>query len=162
MGDAGSAAAGSAVSAGSGSAVSGSAGYREKTPVEGSGVSSFAPMPTTGEARGVKAVPADSNGDAADAVRRGTSAPVDEELDASTAGPQDAPVQAATPLHVAKTSGKRHGQMAQVVGVRHWSTPDYTRVAIDLGDDGPYEAARVPNPDRFGSERHGTRVAQGV
>jgi len=60
---------------------------------------------------------------------------VDAVLDASTAGTQGASIQAATPLHVAKTSGKRHGQMAQVTGIRHWSTPDYTRVAIDLGDD---------------------------
>jgi len=128
--------------------------------MEGSGVSSFAPMPTTGEARGVKIAPADSGGDAATAERRGTSAPVDAVLDASTAGTQDASVLAATPLHVAKTSAKRHGQMAQVTGIRHWSTPDYTRVAIDLGDDVTYEAARVPNPDRIYFDLHGTRLAQ--
>ena len=94
------------------------------------------------------------------ADRRGASAPVDAELDASTAGPQDASVAAAAPLHVAKTSGKRRGQMAQVTGIRHWSTPDYTRVAIDLGDDVTYEAARVPNPDRIYFDLHGTRLAQ--
>jgi len=138
----------------------GSVGFREKTPVEGSEASSFAPMPTTGEARGVKVAPADAAGDVADAGRRGTSASVDVELDASTAGAQDASGQAAGPLHVAKTSGKRHGQMAQVTGIRHWSTPDYTRVAIDLGDDVTYEAARVPNPDRIYFDLHGTRLAQ--
>ncbi len=63
-------------------------------------------------------------------------------------------------MHVAKTSGKRHGQMAQVTGIRHWSTPNYTRVAIDLGDDVTYEAARVPNPDRIYFDLHGTRLAQ--
>ena len=63
-------------------------------------------------------------------------------------------------LHVAKTSAKRRGQMAQVTGIRHWSTPDYTRVAIDLGDDVTYEAARVPNPDRIYFDLHGTRLAQ--
>ncbi len=40
---------------------------------------------------------------------------------------------------------------AQVTGIRHWSTPNYTRVAIDLGDDVTYEAARVPSPDPFTS-----------
>jgi N-acetylmuramoyl-L-alanine amidase len=82
--------------------------------------------------------------------------------DASTAAAQDASaaVQNAGPLHVAKTSGKRRGQMAQVTGIRHWSTPDYTRVAIDLGDDVTYEAARVPNPDRIYFDLHGTRLAQ--
>jgi N-acetylmuramoyl-L-alanine amidase len=62
-------------------------------------------------------------------------------------------------MHVAKTAN-RHGQMAQVTGIRHWSTPDYTRVAIDLGDDVTYEAARVPNPDRIYFDLHGTRLAQ--
>ena len=53
-----------------------------------------------------------------------------------------------------------HGRLAQVTGIRHWSTPDYTRVAIDLGDDVTYEAARVPNPDRIYFDLHGTRLAQ--
>jgi N-acetylmuramoyl-L-alanine amidase len=127
--------------------------------------SSFAPMPTTGDARGAKAAPASTGVDAADAERRGASVPVDAELDASTVGAQDglvqgAPVQAAGPMHVAKAGANRHGQMAQVTGIRHWSTADYTRVAIDLGDDVTYEAARVPNPDRIYFDLHGTRLAQ--
>jgi N-acetylmuramoyl-L-alanine amidase len=137
----------------------------DETESKSAGASSFAPMPTTaGEvaaARGVKAAPVDVSGDAADAERRGTSAPVDMELDASTAAVQGGEVQSAVPvpLHVAKTSTKRHG-LAQVTGIRHWSTPDYTRVAIDLGDDVTYEAARVPNPDRIYFDLHGTRLAQ--
>ncbi len=63
----------------------------------------------------------------------------------------------AGPTHVA--AEKRHG-LAQVTGIRHWSTPNYTRVAIDLGDDVTYEAARVPNPDRIYFDLHGTRLAQ--
>jgi N-acetylmuramoyl-L-alanine amidase len=145
----------------SGATVSGAGESREKTLVEGSGASSFAPMPTTGAARGIKSASGDTaNSDAANAERGETSTPVDAEPDASTAGTQDALGQAATPLHVAKTSGKRRGQMAQVTGIRHWSTPDYTRVAIDLGDDVTYEAARVPNPDRIYFDLHGTRLAQ--
>jgi N-acetylmuramoyl-L-alanine amidase len=127
------------------------------------GTSSFAPMPTTAAenaaARDAKSVPA-GRSNAADAERRGTSVPVDTELDASTAEPQDAARQPMTPMHVAKTAANRHGQMAQVTGIRHWSTPDYTRVAIDLGDDVTYEAARVPNPDRIYFDLHGTRLAQ--
>jgi len=49
-----------------------------------------------------------------------------------------------------------------VTGIRHWSTPNYTRVAIDLGDDVTYEAARVPNPDRIYFDLHGTRLAQSL
>jgi len=70
----------------------------------------------------------------------------------------DGAAQSAAPMHVAKVV--RRGQLAQVMGIRHWSTPNYTRVAIDLGDDVTYEAARVPNPDRIYFDLHGTRLAQ--
>ncbi|HZY62086.1 MAG TPA: N-acetylmuramoyl-L-alanine amidase [Edaphobacter sp.] len=62
------------------------------------------------------------------------------------------------PSHVAQSSERSHG-LAQVTGIRHWSTPNYTRVAIDLGDDVTYQAARVPNPDRIYFDLHGTRLA---
>ena len=47
----------------------------------------------------------------------------------------------------------------QVTGVRHWSTSIYTRVAIDLGDEVQYEAARVPDPDRIFFDLHGTKLS---
>ncbi|MBB5056901.1 N-acetylmuramoyl-L-alanine amidase [Granulicella aggregans] len=53
----------------------------------------------------------------------------------------------------------RKGPLAQVKGIRHWSTPTYTRVAIDLGEDVKFEAARVPNPDRIYFDLHGSRLA---
>jgi N-acetylmuramoyl-L-alanine amidase len=53
----------------------------------------------------------------------------------------------------------RSGRLAMVKGIRHWSTPTYTRVAIDLGEDVTFEAARVPNPDRIYFDLHGTRLA---
>jgi len=59
------------------------------------------------------------------------------------------------------TTGVKHaGKRALVTGIRHWSTANYTRVAIDLGDGVTYEAARVPNPDRIFFDLHGTRLAQ--
>jgi N-acetylmuramoyl-L-alanine amidase len=126
-------------------------------------VSSFAPMPRTNEAakiaaggRGVQVVPTTPAANTAGVPRQGVAAPTDASWDAL-----DTPMAAtegATPMHVA--SAKRHGQMAQVTGIRHWSTPTYTRVAIDLGDDVTYEAARVPNPDRIYFDLHGTRLAQ--
>jgi N-acetylmuramoyl-L-alanine amidase len=87
-------------------------------------------------------------------------APVDEALSTTpsvASGTETAALNVA-PMHVAKTV--RRGQMAQVTGIRHWSTPNYTRVAIDLGDDVTYEAARVPNPDRIYFDLHGARLAQ--
>jgi len=56
-------------------------------------------------------------------------------------------------------SVKHSGKKALVTGIRHWSTATYTRVAIDLGDNVTYEAARVPNPDRIYFDLHGTRLA---
>ena len=50
--------------------------------------------------------------------------------------------------------------LAEVTGIRHWSTPTYTRVAIDLGDEVKFEAARVPHPDRIYFDLHGARLAQ--
>jgi N-acetylmuramoyl-L-alanine amidase len=125
------------------------------------GGSSFAPMPVTGGKASAAAPATVATND--DAERRGVSVPVDAELEASTASSSaqngDGPGTAApVALHVAKNEGKRHG-LAQVTGIRHWSTPTYTRVAIDLGDDVTYEAARVPGPDRIYFDLHGTRLA---
>ncbi len=53
----------------------------------------------------------------------------------------------------------RRVKLVQVTGVRHWSTSIYTRVAIDLGDEVQYEAARVPDPDRIFFDLHGTRLS---
>jgi len=60
---------------------------------------------------------------------------------------------------VARVVAHRRGPVATVTGIRHWSTPSYTRVAIDLGGEVEYEAARVPGPDRIYFDLHGTRLA---
>jgi N-acetylmuramoyl-L-alanine amidase len=56
--------------------------------------------------------------------------------------------------------------MPVVTGIRHWSTPTYTRVAIDLGDDNDqdvkYEAARVVGPDRLFFDLHHVKLAPGL
>lgn len=38
--------------------------------------------------------------------------------------------------------------IAHVTGIRHWSTPDYTRVAIDLDRNVKFESQRIQNPAR--------------
>lgn len=60
----------------------------------------------------------------------------------------------------AQVPSHTRGGLATVSAIRHWSTPTYTRVAIDLGDEVQYEAARVPGPDRIYFDLHGTRLAQ--
>ena len=46
-----------------------------------------------------------------------------------------------------------------VSGIRHWSTPDYTRVAIDVEREVEYEAGRIPSPDRIFFDLHHTKLA---
>jgi N-acetylmuramoyl-L-alanine amidase len=41
------------------------------------------------------------------------------------------------------------GKPSRVIGIRHWSTPDYTRVAIDLEQGVKYESQRIDHPDRI-------------
>jgi N-acetylmuramoyl-L-alanine amidase len=64
-----------------------------------------------------------------------------------------APPQIPAPV---KNSG---GRVVTITGMRHWSNPTSTRIAIDLGGKVEYEAARVPNPDRIFFDLHGARLA---
>ena len=71
---------------------------------------------------------------------------------------------ASKPVHVTDATMKttpapRRGGLPLVTGIRHWSTPVYTRVAIDLQDEVQYEAVRVPNPDRIFFDLHGARLS---
>ena len=54
---------------------------------------------------------------------------------------------------------KKKSALELVTGIRHWSSPDYTRVAIDVDGEVKYEAGRVPNPDRIFFDLHDTRLA---
>jgi N-acetylmuramoyl-L-alanine amidase len=67
----------------------------------------------------------------------------------------ETPVSATT---VSATTKKKPG-LILVTGIRHWSTPDYTRVAIDLDSEVKYEAGRVPNPDRIFFDLSDTKLA---
>jgi len=49
--------------------------------------------------------------------------------------------------------------LTMVTGIRHWSTPDYTRVAIDVDAEVKYEAGRVPDPDRIFFDLPNTKLA---
>ena len=51
---------------------------------------------------------------------------------------------------------------AVVTGIRHWSTASYTRVAIDLGGEVQFQAARTEHPDRIFFDLHGATLAPGL
>jgi N-acetylmuramoyl-L-alanine amidase len=49
-----------------------------------------------------------------------------------------------------------------VTGIRHWSSPDSSTVAIDLQDQVQYEAHRLTNPERIYFDLHDTALAGGL
>ncbi|HET7871861.1 MAG TPA: N-acetylmuramoyl-L-alanine amidase, partial [Terriglobales bacterium] len=80
-------------------------------------------------------------------------APAQDEAEAS---PAPAPAQDAATLRAATPSGKA---FPRLTSIRHWSTPDYVRVVIDLEQEVTYQAGRVPRPDRIFFDLYGTKLA---
>jgi N-acetylmuramoyl-L-alanine amidase len=52
-------------------------------------------------------------------------------------------------INATEASEPGNGEPSRVIGIRHWSTPDYTRVAIDLEQGVKYESQRIDHPDRI-------------
>jgi N-acetylmuramoyl-L-alanine amidase len=71
----------------------------------------------------------------------------------------DAKAQETQQVEVSSEAPAPRSTLPLVTGIRHWSTPDYTRVAIDLEQEVKYEAGRVPNPDRIFFDLHDTKLA---
>ena len=59
----------------------------------------------------------------------------------------------------ANATAARRNELPRVTGVRHWSTPDYTRVAIDVEEDVKFNASRLANPDRIFFDLRNTKLA---
>ena len=68
--------------------------------------------------------------------------------------PEEASAAVAPERHAAYS-----GALAQVTSIRHWSTPGYTRVVVQLGADVPYTSGRVSNPDRIYFDLHAAHLA---
>ena len=49
--------------------------------------------------------------------------------------------------------------LPRVTGIRHWSTPEYTRVAIDVEGKVKFASRRVDNPSRILFDLRGTKLA---
>jgi N-acetylmuramoyl-L-alanine amidase len=58
-----------------------------------------------------------------------------------------------------ESSEPRSGRLPRVTGIRHWSTPDYTRVAIDVESDVKFSSQRVQGPARIFFDLHDTKLA---
>ena len=62
--------------------------------------------------------------------------------------------------HTAAKDAKQHlVGVSRVTGIRHWSTPDYTRVAVDLEQDVKFESQRIDGPDRIIFDLSDARLA---
>jgi N-acetylmuramoyl-L-alanine amidase len=53
----------------------------------------------------------------------------------------------------------RSGRVQRITGIRHWSTPDYTRVAIDVEGDVKFSSQRIGSPARIFFDLRDTKLA---
>ncbi|PYX30354.1 MAG: N-acetylmuramoyl-L-alanine amidase [Acidobacteria bacterium] len=72
--------------------------------------------------------------------------------DSANSDPNSRAVESASAEH-------RSGHLPRVTAIRHWSTPDYTRVAIDLESDIEFDSQRIAHPDRIFFDLRSTRLA---
>jgi N-acetylmuramoyl-L-alanine amidase len=57
-------------------------------------------------------------------------------------------------------TAQQHGRkLARVTGIRHWSTPDYTRIAIDVESDVKFVSRRIDSPSRILFDLRNTKLA---
>ena len=59
----------------------------------------------------------------------------------------------------AQDAGDETTKFPRVTSIRHWSTPDYTRVAIDLEQDVKFASQRIDHPDRIFFDLYDTKLA---
>ena len=58
-----------------------------------------------------------------------------------------------------ETADSSPHRLPRVTAIRHWSTPDYTRVAIDLESEVKFGSQRIANPDRIFFDLRDTKLA---
>ena len=59
----------------------------------------------------------------------------------------------------AESPAARAERLPRVTGIRHWSTPDYSRVAIDLESNVKFESRRIDSPARILFDLPDTKLA---
>jgi N-acetylmuramoyl-L-alanine amidase len=71
----------------------------------------------------------------------------------------DAQVDAKVDAAAQELSEPHSAGLSRVTGIRHWSTPDYSRVAIDLESEIKFGSQRIASPDRIFFDLRGTKLA---
>jgi N-acetylmuramoyl-L-alanine amidase len=83
-----------------------------------------------------------------------------KEIDADTEASERAAEQAAEKQRPgAETVAVARRKLPRVTGVRYWSTPDYTRVAIDVEQEVNFSSHRISHPDRVFFDLQDTKLA---
>ncbi len=77
----------------------------------------------------------------------------------STVSGGNASASADEAVESADAASARRSALPRVTGVRHWSTPDYTRVAIDVEQEVKFGSQRIANPDRIFFDLRDTTLA---
>jgi len=90
------------------------------------------------------------------AARQPRSSPSSSSI---TAGSVSASANSDDSAASANDASARRSGLPRVTGVRHWSTPDYTRVAIDVEQEVTFASQRISHPDRIFFDLHDTKLA---
>lgn len=87
------------------------------------------------------------------------SARVAKDSGQKDAGTKDVRTQANANTADTSDQTSSSNRLPRVTGIRHWSTPDYTRVAIDLESEAKFGSQRIANPDRIFFDLRDTKLA---
>ena len=83
----------------------------------------------------------------------------EDSSDPAAAADNSQPDASGPPAASANTSSTHEKHLPRVTAIRHWSTPDYTRVAIDVENDIKFGSQRLSHPDRIFFDLRDTKLA---
>jgi N-acetylmuramoyl-L-alanine amidase len=106
------------------------------------------------QAKGGKKVEPKEQSGAEGSAARDESAPDAKSMEDDSRG--DASLLQPGSIHASESHAPR---VTRVTAIRHWSTPDYTRVAIDVESDIKFGSQRISHPDRIFFDLRDTRLA---
>jgi N-acetylmuramoyl-L-alanine amidase len=80
-------------------------------------------------------------------------------VDTNAKGPSSRAEASASHPATNETSEPQEKLLPRVTGIHHWSTPDYTRVAIDVESEVKFWSQRIPRPERIFFDLRDTKLA---
>ena len=90
----------------------------------------------------------------------GEDVPVKDEKAASSGTKENVSTAGTNSSQAATNGADAHSEeLPRVTAIRHWSTPDYTRVAIDVESEVKFGSQRISHPDRIYFDLRDTKLA---